>query len=63
MAGKGTKKADIVNEYLTRFPDLGATPLARKIYKENSISFRDIEDARFLLDIIQDKVEQKIENF
>jgi len=49
MAGKGTKKADIVNEYLTRFPDLGATPLARKIYKENAISFRDIEDARFFV--------------
>ena len=49
MARKGTKKADIVNEYLTRFPDLGAAPLARKIYKENAISFRDIEDARFFV--------------
>ena len=49
MANKSTKKADIVNEYLTRFPDLGAAPLARKIYKENKASFNDVENVRSVI--------------
>ena len=49
MAGKGTKKADIVHKYLTRFPGLGAAPLARKIYKENATSFTDIENVRSVI--------------
>jgi len=49
MAGKGTKKADIVHKYLTRFPDLGAAPLARKIYKENATSFTDVENVRSII--------------
>ena len=37
---------EIVKEYLTRFPKLGALTLAKKIYAENSSVYTDVEHVR-----------------
>ena len=39
-------KSDIVRPYLTKFPDHGDLTLAKKIYKENNIAFKDTEAVR-----------------
>ena len=39
-------KSDIVRPYLERFPDHGDLTLARKIFNENKLAFKDIENAR-----------------
>lgn len=39
-------KSDIVKPYLQRFPDHADLTLAKKIYKENSIAFKDVECVR-----------------
>lgn len=40
------KSASIVNEYLNRFPDTPSLTLAKKIYAEQSIYFKDIDCVR-----------------
>ena len=39
-------KKEIAQSYNTRFPDTPTLTLARKMYKENSKLFIDVEDAR-----------------
>lgn len=41
-----TITSDIVKEYLERFPKIGALTLAKKIYAENSVIFKDVESVR-----------------
>lgn len=40
------KKADIIKEYLNKFPDLPSLTLAKVIYKDHSALFMSIEDVR-----------------
>jgi hypothetical protein len=40
---------DVVKEYLGRFPKIGALTLAKKIYAENSVVFKDVEAARTII--------------
>lgn len=49
MALKPTIKNTIVREYLKKFPNCSYTSLARKIYKENSTSFKDAENIRTII--------------
>lgn len=49
MAGKPTIKNTIIREYLKKFPDCSYASLARKIYKENSNSFKDAETIRSMI--------------
>ena len=46
MANKPTIKQTIVREYLKKFPNSNYTSLARKIYKENELIFKDVETIR-----------------
>lgn len=39
-------KSEIAKEYLKRFPSTASSSLARKIYKENNVVFKNEEDAR-----------------
>lgn len=43
---KETNKAKIVREYISKFPNVPKAALAKKIYKENSIIFKDAETVR-----------------
>lgn len=49
MANKPTIKQIIVRDYLKKFPNSNYTSLARKIYKENTTSFKDVEAIRTLI--------------
>lgn len=49
MAGKPTIKNTIVRQYLKKFPDCSYASLARKIYKENSTMFSNVEAVRSLI--------------
>ena len=40
------KKANIVKNYLVRFPNTPSLSLARKVYSENNEHFKDVEDVR-----------------
>lgn len=42
-------KGQIVLDYLKKFPNTPNVTLARKIYKENSISFKDVENVRSII--------------
>lgn len=44
--GKQTVKGSTTETYCIKYPDLGDLNLARKIYKENKLLYKDIEDAR-----------------
>jgi len=46
MARKKGKGSEIVIDYLRRFPTLPKLTLARKIYKDNPLSFNSVEHAR-----------------
>jgi len=46
MAKESKTSGDIVKEYLRRFPTLPNLTLAKKIYKENKLSFTNIETVR-----------------
>lgn len=46
MSGKLTTKGETVLKYLKRFPNTSKKSLAEKIYKDNSLLFKDVEDAR-----------------
>jgi predicted phosphodiesterase len=49
MAGKPTIKNTIIRTYLSKFPNCSYASLSRKIYKENSTSFKDVEAIRSVL--------------
>lgn len=42
-------KADIARPYLNKFPKHGDLTLAKKIFNENGIAFKDVEDARYVV--------------
>lgn len=49
MAGKPTLKNKIVRKYLKKFPTTPNAALARKIFKENPIQFKDAETIRTMI--------------
>ena len=49
MSRKSGITGEIAQEYLQRFPMIGARTLARKIYAENSVAFTDVEHARKII--------------
>ena len=46
MAGKITKKGEIVKDYCAQYPKWKDLTLARKVFKENGKDFKDVEAAR-----------------
>ena len=46
MAGQPTIKSDIAKEYLLKFPNTANLTLAKKIYAENKILYKDLEQVR-----------------
>ena len=48
-------KADIARKYRKKYPDYNNSKLARIMYKENKLSFKDTEDARQKLRYIEGK--------
>jgi predicted phosphodiesterase len=50
------EKASIAREYRSKYPDFPTLKLARIMYKEHSLSFKDIEQARKSLRYIEGKV-------
>lgn len=44
-----SSKAGIVRNYITKFPNTPNLTLAKKIYAENSKTFKDVEDARSMI--------------
>lgn len=55
MAGRKKVKTqkEIAEEYIRRFPKTPNLTLARKIYKENSVQFRDVDGARQAIRIVK----------
>lgn len=53
------KKADISKSYRDKFPDMPTLKLARIVYEENKIMFKDIEAARASLRYIEGKTGKK----
>lgn len=49
------KKADIARKYRTKHPEYPTLKLARIMYEKNSLTFRDVEDARYALRRIEGK--------
>ena len=52
-------KTKIAREYRERFPDLPSLTLARKIYKDNPIVYKSVEDARSCIRYIEGKTGAK----
>ncbi len=50
------QKQEIVRPYLERFPDHGDLTLAKKIYKENPLVFKDVEGVRSSIRAIKGKI-------
>lgn len=50
-----TVKLQLARDYRRKFPDFPSLKLARIIYKENSLTFKDIEEARYCLRRIEGK--------
>lgn len=48
-------KSELARKYRKKFPDLPTLKLARIMYKENNLSFKDVEDARTILRYIEGK--------
>lgn len=46
MAGQTSIKSDIAKEYLLKFPNTANLTLAKKIYAENKIVYKDLEQVR-----------------
>ena len=46
MAGQTSIKSDIAKEYLLKFPNTANLTLAKKIYAENKILYKDVEEVR-----------------
>jgi len=49
------KKADIARKYRKKYPDMPTLKLARIMYNENELLFKDVEDARCRLRYIEGK--------
>jgi len=54
-----TKRGLIVQEYLARFPKTPQLTLAKKVYKENSVLFKDTETIRLMIRYYCDKMGNK----
>jgi len=52
-------KTDVCREYRRKFPDMPTIKLARIVYKENPLLFKDVENARFTLRRIEGKTGEK----
>lgn len=52
-------KSKVAREYRAKFPDYPSLKLARIMYEENSLLFKDIEDARSRLRYIEGKMGEK----
>ena len=50
------QKSDVAKEYRKKFPDFPTLKLARIMYKENNLMFKDVEDARARLRYIEGKM-------
>lgn len=48
-------KTDLARQIRTKFPDLPTLKLARILYKENNLLYKDVEDARYTLRRIEGK--------
>jgi hypothetical protein len=48
--------ANIARVYRTKYPDMPTLKLARIMYKENNLSFKDVESARCSLRYIEGKI-------
>ena len=46
MPGQTSIKSDIAKEYLLKFPNTANLTLAKKIYAENKILYKDVEEVR-----------------
>ena len=53
-------KSDIAREYRNRFPDTPSHSLARKIYNENKVLFKDIDSVRFFIRYVEGKTGKKL---
>lgn len=53
------KKADIVRQYRLKYPDMPSLKLARIIYKENNLLYRDVENIRNALRYVEGKSGKK----
>jgi len=51
------QKQEIVRPYLERFPDHADLTLAKKIYKENPLVWRQIESVRYIVRALRGKRE------
>ena len=56
-------KTDIARSYRDKFPDMPTLKLARIIYKEHNLQFKDVEDARYILRQIEGKTDKKHKNY
>lgn len=55
MSKKQFNKSDVAREYRTKYPDIPTLKLARIMYKENNLLFKDVEEARTSLRYIEGK--------
>lgn len=53
------QKSDIAREYRKKFPDMPTRKLARIIYKEHNLEFKDLERAYYVLRYIEGKAGSK----
>ena len=52
-------KTNIAREYRRKHPEMPTLKLARIMYAENQLSFKDVEDARYVLRRIEGKTSHK----
>jgi len=50
------RKSEIAAEYRKKYPDMPTLKLARILYNQNKLTFKDLEDARYKLRYIEGKV-------
>jgi predicted phosphodiesterase len=50
------KKSDVAREYRRKFPDMPTLKLARIMYADNNLMFKDVEDSRHALRYIEGKI-------
>ena len=55
-------KSEIARSYRDKFPDMPTLKLARIIFKEHNLQFKDVEDARYSLRRIEGKGEKRYKN-
>jgi predicted phosphodiesterase len=56
------KRSDIAREYRKKFPDMPTLKLARIVYAENNLVFKDVEDCRHALRYIEGKIGAKLKH-